>query len=101
MPPIDSTTHFLASREGPVKLSEKFAAVAEAMPIDTVRRALVSFEPRIDVLEVTATSAAGEANLLLVRVDYRLRGNNAIGKRKPVPRKSCRACITWPPGLRR
>jgi len=38
-----------------------------------------NWELRIDVLEVTATSAPGEANLLLVRVDYRLRGNNAIG----------------------
>ena len=47
--------------------------------IDSVRRALVKYEPRIDVLEVSATSAPGEANLLLVRVDYRLRGNNAIG----------------------
>ena len=44
-----------------------------------VNEALVDWEPRIDVLEVTATSAPGEANLLLVRVDYRLRGNNAIG----------------------
>jgi phage baseplate assembly protein W len=47
--------------------------------IDAVRRALVAFEPRIDVLDVSATSAPGEANLLLVRVDYRLRGNNAVG----------------------
>lgn len=54
-------------------------AATRTRAIDAVRRALVSFEPRIDVLEVTATSAPGEANLLLVRVDYRLRGNNAIG----------------------
>jgi uncharacterized protein len=47
--------------------------------IDAVRRALVRFEPRIDVLEVTATSAPGEANLLLIRVNYLLRTNNAIG----------------------
>ena len=39
----------------------------------------MKYEPRIDVLDVSATSAPGEANLLLVRVDYRLRGNNAIG----------------------
>jgi Bacteriophage baseplate protein W len=54
-------------------------AATRTRAIDAVRRALVSFEPRIDVLEVTATSAPGEANLLLVRVDYRLRANNAIG----------------------
>ena len=54
-------------------------AATRTRAIDAVRRALVAFEPRIDVLEVSATSAPGEANLLLVRVDYRLRANNAIG----------------------
>jgi len=54
-------------------------AATRTRAIDAVSRALVLFEPRIDVLEVTATSAPGEANLLLVRVDYRLRANNAIG----------------------
>ena len=54
-------------------------AATRTAAIDGVRRALVDWEPRIDVLEVTATSAPGEVNLLLVRVDYRLRGNNAIG----------------------
>jgi len=54
-------------------------AATRTAAIDSVRRALVNWELRIDVLEVTATSAPGEANLLLVRVDYRLRGNNAIG----------------------
>lgn len=54
-------------------------AATRTRAIDAVRRALVSSEPRIDVLDVSATSAPGEANLLLVRVDYRLRANNAIG----------------------
>jgi len=54
-------------------------AATRTRAIDSVSRALIAFEPRIDVLEVTATSAPGEENLLLVRVDYRLRGNNAIG----------------------
>jgi len=54
-------------------------AATRTAAIDAVRRALVSFEPRVDVLGVAATSAPGEANLLLVRVDYRLRANNAIG----------------------
>jgi Bacteriophage baseplate protein W len=47
--------------------------------IDAVRRALTLFEPRIDVLDVSADSAPAEPNLLLLRVDYRLRANNAIG----------------------
>ncbi|HET7924861.1 MAG TPA: GPW/gp25 family protein [Rhodanobacteraceae bacterium] len=54
-------------------------AATRTRAIDAVSRSLVLFEPRIDVLEVTAMSAPDEANLLLVRVDYRLRSNNAIG----------------------
>ena len=42
-----------------------------------VRTALVKFEPRIDVLEVE-TETQGE-NLLLIRINYRIRANNAIG----------------------
>jgi phage baseplate assembly protein W len=41
------------------------------------RGALVRYEPRIDVLTVDAFSAPGEDNLLLVRIDYRVRANNA------------------------
>jgi phage baseplate assembly protein W len=43
-----------------------------------VRRALVDLEPRIDVLDVRAESAQTEPNLLLIRVDYRLRATNAF-----------------------
>jgi uncharacterized protein len=43
-----------------------------------VRRALVDFEPRIDVLDVRADSAPNEPNLLLIRVDYRVRATNAF-----------------------
>ena len=50
-----------------------------SLVIDRVRRALVSFEPRIDVLQVSAESAPEQRNLLLIRVDYRVRDNNAIG----------------------
>jgi uncharacterized protein len=46
--------------------------------IDAVRRALVLFEPRIDVLEVSADTAPAEPNLLLLRIDYRLRTSNSI-----------------------
>ena len=42
-----------------------------------VRRALVQHEPRIDVLEVVIDPAEGEPNLLIVRVGYRVRDNNA------------------------
>jgi uncharacterized protein len=44
-----------------------------------VKDALTQWEPRIDVLDVTVTSAAGEENTMLIRVDYRVRSNNAFG----------------------
>jgi len=50
---------------------------ARSAVIDAVRTALVKFEHRIDVLEV-GTEAQGE-NLLLIRISYRIRSNNAIG----------------------
>jgi phage baseplate assembly protein W len=43
-----------------------------------VREALVSFEPRIDVLDVRVQEAAGAANGLAVLIDYRIRENNAL-----------------------
>lgn len=43
-----------------------------------VRRALVQWEPRIDVLEIVVDSPETEPNLLLIRVGYGIRGNNAI-----------------------
>jgi phage baseplate assembly protein W len=46
---------------------------------DRVRQALVLNEPRIDVLEVTAESPPERPNLLLVRIAWRIRQNNAIG----------------------
>jgi phage baseplate assembly protein W len=48
-----------------------------AMVQNEVVRALVEFEPRIDVLDVRATAQADEPTLLLVEVDYRVRANNA------------------------
>lgn len=44
-----------------------------------VRQALVAFEPRIDVLDVTVESPPEALNLLLIRINYRLRANNAVG----------------------
>jgi phage baseplate assembly protein W len=46
--------------------------------VDQLRKALVAQEPRIDVLDVTGESPPGESNLLLMRVDYRIRSNNAL-----------------------
>ncbi|BAH40475.1 MAG TPA: baseplate protein [Gemmatimonas aurantiaca] len=43
-----------------------------------VRRALVQWEPRIDVLDLVVESPPGEATLLLIRVGYRIRANNAL-----------------------
>lgn len=46
--------------------------------VDQLRRALVAQEPRIDVLDVSGEIPPGEANLLLLRIDYRIRENNAL-----------------------
>lgn len=43
------------------------------------RDALVRFEPRIDVLDIKAESAPEQPNLLLIRIDYRIRANQALG----------------------
>ncbi len=47
--------------------------------VQEVRQALVTYERRIDVLEVATETAPGQPNLLLIRVDYRIRANNALG----------------------
>lgn len=43
-----------------------------------VRDALVRWEPRIDVLDVRIDSPPEQKNLLLIRIDYRVRSNNAF-----------------------
>jgi uncharacterized protein len=47
--------------------------------VQQVRRALIAYEPRIDVLDVVMESPVGEPNLLLIRIAYRVRANNALG----------------------
>ena len=47
--------------------------------VEHVRRALVAHERRIDVLNVAAETTPAEPSLLLIRVDYRIRANNAVG----------------------
>jgi len=44
-----------------------------------VRDALVAFEPRIDVLSINAESPEEQPNLLLIRIDYRIRASQAVG----------------------
>jgi len=44
-----------------------------------VRQALVKWEPRIDVLDISAEASDEEPNLLLIHVSYRIRANNARG----------------------
>jgi hypothetical protein len=50
-----------------------------ALVAHTVREALVQYERRIDVLDVSSESPPEQPNLLLIRVSYRIRANNAVG----------------------
>jgi phage baseplate assembly protein W len=43
-----------------------------------VREALVKWEPRIDVVDVTVESPAELGNQLLIRIDYAIRSNNTF-----------------------
>jgi hypothetical protein len=43
-----------------------------------VERALVRYEPRIDVLKVRAQTSVDSEALLLIHIDYRIRANNAF-----------------------
>jgi uncharacterized protein len=45
---------------------------------EKVREALVRWEPRIDVVDVRVETPAEQRNYLLIRVDYRIRANNAF-----------------------
>jgi phage baseplate assembly protein W len=44
-----------------------------------VKEALAEWEPRIDVFDVNVSTNPGAENTLLIRVDYRVRSNNAFG----------------------
>jgi len=44
-----------------------------------VREALVTFEPRIDLIDVNVDVAQEQLNLLLIRVSYRVRATNTMG----------------------
>ena len=43
-----------------------------------VKQALSLGEPRIDVLDVNVSSTPDQQNVLLIRVNYRIRSNNAM-----------------------
>jgi uncharacterized protein len=45
---------------------------------EAVRETLVLYEPRIDVLDVTTEIANTSRNLLLIKITYRIRENNAV-----------------------
>lgn len=55
------------------------SAITRSLVVQNVRQALVAYEPRIDVLDVTAETAPEQPNLLLIRIDYRIRANNTLG----------------------
>ena len=43
-----------------------------------VKQSLTTYEQRIDVLDVNVTQPSDQKNLLLIRVDYRIRSNNTV-----------------------
>ncbi len=47
--------------------------------VQQVRESLTRYERRIDVLDISADSSADQPNLLLIRINYRIRANNAMG----------------------
>jgi phage baseplate assembly protein W len=54
-------------------------AATLAQVVQCVRAALTTYERRVDVLDVTADNSAPAGNLLVIRVSYRIRSNNAVG----------------------
>lgn len=46
--------------------------------VDATRKALVASEPRIDILVVDAETSEAQPNLLIIRVNYRVRANNTL-----------------------
>jgi phage baseplate assembly protein W len=50
-----------------------------ALIVHLARQALTRYEPRIDVLDVAAENSAEAPNLLLIRINYRIRATNAMG----------------------
>jgi phage baseplate assembly protein W len=59
-------------------VGEANTAGLRGMVREKVREALVSWEPRIDVLDVRVDSPEEQKNRLNIWIDYRLRSNNAF-----------------------
>jgi phage baseplate assembly protein W len=57
-------------------LFEQNTPGTRARAVDAVRRALVAHEPRIDVQDIRCDVDPTQPSLLLVRIDYRVRGTN-------------------------
>lgn len=58
-------------------LFEPNGPVLHGMVVAEVRAALIRWEPRIDVLDVVVDVPAETPDVLLIRVEYRLRANNS------------------------
>lgn len=54
-------------------------AMTRTIVVQQVREALVTHEPRVDVLDIAVETAPEEPNVLLIRINYQIRGNNALG----------------------
>jgi len=52
--------------------------LAHAAIAADIRQALITDEPRIDVLGVTVDNGDGEPNVMVVRIDYRVRSSNTV-----------------------
>ena len=50
-----------------------------ALVVHETRKALTRYEPRIDLLDVDAENTLDAPNLLLIRINYRVRATNTIG----------------------
>jgi len=57
---------------------EPNTAALRGLVQEKVREALVRYEPRVDVLDVRVETPPEARNYLLIRVDYRIRSNNAF-----------------------
>lgn len=57
--------------------SPNTATQANAVCAD-VREALTRWEPRIDLLDVNVAIGGAQGEVLLIRIDYRIRANNAF-----------------------
>jgi phage baseplate assembly protein W len=50
-----------------------------ALVVHLVRQALTRYEARVDLLDVHAENTVEAPNLLLIRINYRVRATNAVG----------------------